>query len=408
MAREGKQARHEKRFGKPRRVADAIAEVEWRMPPWLVGASLARDETKDLIKLREDLIKDANESVRVDISNIIEFFYAVNSKEEWNYKEDFPCCTPPMKTMFFEGAAPSCINSEGKILPAFHPDMQRFGWVVDCTSRDEILKGANGRERLAGLTNMFEGLVSRVDMVGLARRAVEAKDAGRSEEFMEGLSAAEKTIMSIGMQISLIKEGRAAESVPPDLAWVANGYMVWLIRDEIMPIGSFALNLDREGRLIDTTPLFGLLGGQHIKDVDRAQNLGETMRTTIFPLMLAMSFMNCKNTVVEPHEPDHKLNRERTRHGLKPFLRYHTINIEPMRKVLRTEGGIEANGLKKALHICRGHFARYSEDKPLFGHTSGLVWRPAHTRGSVSQGVVVSDYKVNALKAEPAASGGAV
>ena len=111
-----------------------------------------------------------------------------------------------------------------------------------------------------------------------------------------------------------------------------------------------------------------------------------------------MSLASCKNTTLNAVEPDAKLNRERTRHGLKPFLRYHTINIEPMRKVLKTEGGIETNGLKKALHICRGHFARYSEDKPLFGHTSGLVWRPAHTRGVINQGVVVSDYKVNAPK----------
>jgi hypothetical protein len=38
-----------------------------------------------------------------------------------------------------------------------------------------------------------------------------------------------------------------------------------------------------------------------------------------------------------------------------------------MRKVLATEGGISQNGLKKARHICRGHFSEYSEEKPLFG-----------------------------------------
>jgi hypothetical protein len=93
-------------------------------------------------------------------------------------------------------------------------------------------------------------------------------------------------------------------------------------------------------------------------------------------------------------EPDPHVNRERRRHGLKPFVRYHTINIEPMKKVLRTEGQIESQGLKRALHICRGHFSTYSEERPLFGKVAGTFWIPAHVRGEAKEGLVISDYRV--------------
>lgn len=117
---------------------------------------------------------------------------------------------------------------------------------------------------------------------------------------------------------------------------------------------------------------------------------------------LAVSFMTCKNVAVTVQEPDREFSRERKKAGLKPFVRYHTINIEPMKKVLRTEGQSETVGLKRALHICRGHFSTYSEEKPLFGRVAGTFWIPAHVRGSSKEGIVFSDYKVNAPKPQEA------
>lgn len=112
--------------------------------------------------------------------------------------------------------------------------------------------------------------------------------------------------------------------------------------------------------------------------------------------MLAISFMNCKNVtrtdVTCSEGPSDKwLRRQKL-----PKLRYHVLNINPMKEVLRTEGGIEKNGPAKALHICRGHFATYTEDKPLFGRSVGTFWIPQHVRGKAENGMVIKDYKVNA------------
>lgn len=115
--------------------------------------------------------------------------------------------------------------------------------------------------------------------------------------------------------------------------------------------------------------------------------------------LLAISFMHCKNVVLEdaPFIGPRQQRRALERKGIQQ-ARFKTLVIDPMKQVLKTEGGIEHNGLKKALHICRGHFATYSEDKPLFGRYSGTFWKPAHVRGNADNGTVYKDYKVKAPK----------
>lgn len=109
--------------------------------------------------------------------------------------------------------------------------------------------------------------------------------------------------------------------------------------------------------------------------------------------LLAMSFSNCKNVtrkdVTESEGPSAKWIRRQK----APEIRYHVLDINPMKEVLRAEGNIEANGLKKALHICRGHFAHYPQG--LFGRGEPCtVYRPSHVRGHAEQGVVLKDYRI--------------
>lgn len=126
------------------------------------------------------------------------------------------------------------------------------------------------------------------------------------------------------------------------------------------------------------------------------RSLTELASAFFCPAALSMSFMHCKNVVrtdaTETEGPPPKWLRRMK----QPTLRYHVLEINPMKEVLRKEGGSETNGLKKALHICRGHFATYTPDKPLFGRISGTVWKPAHVRGSKEFGEVKKDYEVNA------------
>lgn len=134
---------------------------------------------------------------------------------------------------------------------------------------------------------------------------------------------------------------------------------------------------------------------------DRAAIYCNEMAIRSFVSVMAIMFMHCRNVVrrdvTETEGPSAKwLRRQKA-----PEIRYHVLDINPMKEVLRTEGGIEHNGLKKAMHICRGHFVRYSEERPLFGKHSGTFWKPAHVRGSAEHGIVDKDYELKLSSPDP-------
>lgn len=107
---------------------------------------------------------------------------------------------------------------------------------------------------------------------------------------------------------------------------------------------------------------------------------------------MTCSFMHCKN-VRQVETKEDPGERFRKQYGV-PKYTYRTLQIDPMKEVLRREGKSDSEGLKRALHICRGHFSTYSEEKPLFGKYPGTFWVPDHVRGSKERGEVVKDYNV--------------
>lgn len=119
----------------------------------------------------------------------------------------------------------------------------------------------------------------------------------------------------------------------------------------------------------------------------------------VVPVLLANSFLACKNVTASDVAPHPKLAKAQLKKRGVPKVTYKVLDIGPAKEVLRTEGDIEHNGLQKALHICRGHFAHYGPDAPLFGKYTGAFWHPMHTRGSAKNGVVVKDYRVTGLPA---------
>jgi hypothetical protein len=110
-------------------------------------------------------------------------------------------------------------------------------------------------------------------------------------------------------------------------------------------------------------------------------------------LGLGLSFSHCKN-VTRTEEADDRGPRWHRRSGV-PVLKFHRLDIRPMREVLRREGRSEEQGLARALHICRGHFATYTDERPLFGKVAGTFWVPAHVRGTAAAGKVVKEYAVH-------------
>lgn len=120
------------------------------------------------------------------------------------------------------------------------------------------------------------------------------------------------------------------------------------------------------------------------------------------PFLLATSFLHCKNVSHGEQKAPRAERRRLQRAGIEePTITYKTLVIEPMTKVLRTEGRSDEHGLKKAMHICRGHFKTFDE-KPLFGRHRGMFFWNDQVRNTESNRAVAKRYDVRADKAHGA------
>ncbi len=205
-------------------------------------------------------------------------------------------------------------------------------------------------------------------------------------------------------------------SDPPDEhGWLVDALLVGEFRREVPfgPVVHWRIPLNTDGTL---KPLEGGLvpvdsdGNMQPTD-DNLRSwlysgdlLGQDERTAYFfigsmarllmPALFAVSLMHCKNVDVRPVDPPERLSRRHERKTGRPLTRYHVLAIEPMRRILDTEGGAQTKGLRHALHICRGHFKTFTEDAPLFGKHVGTYWWPSYARGSAEKGVVEKNYRI--------------
>jgi hypothetical protein len=160
--------------------------------------------------------------------------------------------------------------------------------------------------------------------------------------------------------------------------------------------------LDNDGRLFrdaagnilyETATLVGPELAGTVDGNERWEALKESVMTLVLPFFYTFAFCHCRTVDVQQREVSRQVRRQAERKGL-PLLDYRVLEIEPMKKALKSEGGIEEVGPTKALHICRGHFKTYTEDAPLFGQHIGTWWWEGSIRGSLSRGNVDKDYSV--------------
>jgi hypothetical protein len=183
-----------------------------------------------------------------------------------------------------------------------------------------------------------------------------------------------------GMLIhGLKREDVNGEDIPVNVRWIlwCELYIDYGRRGVVAdgPHGSVFVAVDGDGVIVDTPWM------QSFADESDA-HLMKTLMVWFNPALLAISFLHCKNvTVVENHVPAPLVKKYRARHGRAPCS-YKTLVIEPLKKILRTEGRSDHVGVQKAIHICRGHFKDYREGRGLFGRYHQLVWQPSIVRGT--------------------------
>jgi len=139
--------------------------------------------------------------------------------------------------------------------------------------------------------------------------------------------------------------------------------------------GSIHMGVDADGRLIDVPWMQTYCGMEHAE-------MMKNYITWTHPALLAISFMHCKNvTVLDEAVPKPLAKKYHAKTGNWP-TKFKTLEIRPLKEILRREGRSESVGLIRAMHICRGHFRDYRQGKGLFGRLHQLVWMPQTVRGS--------------------------
>lgn len=125
-----------------------------------------------------------------------------------------------------------------------------------------------------------------------------------------------------------------------------------------------------------------------------AHGLTEHYASIFFVPFLTLSFLHCKNVKYVEEQTPSRLRHSYEKKAGRAMIRVHTLEITPLKQILRREGASQSVGLKRALHICRGHFKDYRE-RGLFGRVKGVFWWDSCVRGSAGAGIDLHDYQMN-------------
>lgn len=158
-------------------------------------------------------------------------------------------------------------------------------------------------------------------------------------------------------------------------------------------IGRMTIMLDEDGfemrsKFFSAPNAVQSMGKDH---VDEAKYYTKVIIT---PALVAISLLHCKNIELVD-KPVTRAMRRRVKRTGNPLIIQKILEIEPFKRKVINEVTGEKSGLTLAMHICRGHFREYSEEKPMFGKYSGKYWIPQHIKGNKSVGEIDKGYKVN-------------
>lgn len=167
------------------------------------------------------------------------------------------------------------------------------------------------------------------------------------------------------------------------------------------PVFSVQADTESRGQLVELLADHFVPPGDHFT-TEEEELLGKNMVTLHYPTFLAICFMHCSNVQVQDHPPKESHKRKHQKLYGRPPVVYKTLNITPMRRVIRSQGGPTC-GLKQALHIMRAHFKRF-EEKPLFGKHKGMWWWESQVRGRLHHGYIKKTYEVHSPKKDESES----
>ncbi len=130
--------------------------------------------------------------------------------------------------------------------------------------------------------------------------------------------------------------------------------------------------------------------------IDRLGNHEQQQLATariVHHILLAFTFINCSNVkLVDSTDQLEPLPKIKRRLRI-PSIKRYTLEISGHRaSARRTFDG--SSDPVMPFHLCRGHFATYTDEAKLFGKYVGRFWIPPHTKGKRELGEIVKDYSI--------------
>lgn len=284
---------------------------------------------------RERALRELSVAEHINVDNVAEYIFAGTDQESFGW-EDYPTVAPPFKSFWMEYRQPS--------------------GIVSSNPNEMAHRGADGALSLAHAPRACGALFAVME----AKEGTPAHDAGAkwivnlltAVEYKKG----EVLFPALWRGFGVREDGSACEG------------------DQIALVGD---SPDKPSRLTQQDK----------------QHVAWGLQATTIPMFFAISLMHCKNVELSDEPPAPKLSKKwEKRHG-RPQVTVKTLMIEPMRKNLDTEGRAGVVGIKRAMHICRGHFKDYRQSG-LFGKHKDIFWWDAYVRGDGGSGEVVKDYAV--------------
>jgi len=344
----------------------------------------------------EELKESLREATVVGLDNVARYLFTDTPQEEWNFLTDFPNVAPPFQHAFYEARKCEHIRTikDGKeILMPWGPDRPQ-AWGV---------------ETISGDVNW--------DMVEKSTRQIWGPQnldwKEQSKKTLERIYAQEPKWM---VELYLYTEGGGFDFPYPWWSWMflitAEGQFVRMPTAE-HPSKIIKTELDSRGEeeaiWIITGP--GKYTPRGLIEKVKNDTTGEfaigvsrAFPWVMYIQFMGISMMHCRNVELVTNRPPLPLNKKNIKHHGIPLTTYKTLTIEPVKKILDTEGRQGEVGVKKALHICRGHFKTY-RGRGLFGKLKGVFWWTEHHRGRKEYGEVIKGYEIKTQEESDGATG---
>lgn len=343
----------------------------------------------------------------VNADNVASYFLDYSYNDRWKLTEGMPTLAPPLETMFIEaGTSAGVLTTDFDASREYRVVERLYSWGVLCHSYTLKDDEVENNRILTSLGEFGEKCRPFVDKIGWVTQMwtfaepERKKPAGPTMHLINALDISGDSILDGDGEILGGPVFRNHDTDSTGYGIPANiptpEEFLKLPRSEqraLLPEleKKQAQMIEQQTRLtqeiaeIDT----------ELRELHEQHDLAIAGLGSLNSLLLAIAFMHCKNVALLPIDPPLKPSLKNERRYGKPLTRYHVLQIEPMKTVLRVEGGIHEGGLKRALHICRGHFKEFGGDnKKLFGKYEGTYWWGPQARGSKRSGQVVKDYKV--------------